>query len=1502
MDSRYKIVISNRNLYKEIELAPNAQQVKVGTATDCDIRLYKDLFFEQIELVFVKNDNTWTVLCSDNLYLTVGKGDMRKLITKVLSHGDTFEVKYQSADNVVFDVDFLIDFDNGHTKYDRAIQLGSKPGASIGSSSGSDILLKSSFAKNDVIELNKQGGGLALSIRKSTYGVYHNGKKASSGVVIKEGDFLSIADYFFFYKNDCLWTEKRNDIEVKNLTYFDLPDRTGYPKFNRNTRIKIALGQDPIEILDPPAIPQKPKNNLITKLLPSMGMLLASGVMAFIGGAMIIMSLISGVMAILTTAVTMRENKKDYEKNTKARVEKYNAYIATKRSEIEESRKIEQSLLNEIYVSQAIEAARFDEFSPSLFDRAPEDADFLCVNLGRGSIEAQREIKYKKQERLEIADELQLYPEKISDEFRYVHDAPVVCDFKKANAIGVVGNPGYRFNQLKNIVIDLVARQYFSDVRFVFAADESNADKVSWLRMLPHVYDETTKLRTIVTDNESKNIVFEYLYKELSLREQAKRFTYRIVVFFFDDCGFKSHPISKFVEKAQSLGITFVFFGSEVAEIPQGCGYIIEQVADKGLLISTENRNKQIAFVYPRLSDMDAGKIINLMAPVYCEEISLEGTLTKSISMFEMLNIIAVDDIDLEKRWAKSQVFKSMTAPIGVSKTGIISLDLHDKAHGPHGLVAGTTGSGKSEILQTYILSMSTLYHPYEVAFVIIDFKGGGMVNQFKDLPHLLGAITNIDGKEIDRSLKSIKAELQKRQRLFAEAEVNHIDKYIRKYKAGEVAIPLPHLILIVDEFAELKAEQPEFMKELISAARIGRSLGVHLILATQKPSGQVNEQIWSNSRFKLCLKVQSKEDSNEVLKSPLAAEIKEPGRAYLQVGNNEVFELFQSAYSGAPEKMDDSSVKEFAIYSLSSCGKRTPVYVQKRKKAEGNNATQLDAIVQYVASYCDGIGLTRLPNICLPPLEDCITIPSKLPDYNLHALPLGIYDDPDSQYQGVAQFNLCDENTLIVGSSMTGKTNLLQDIIRLVSNKFSPKEAVFYIADFGAMYLKNFEALHHVGGVVTLAEGEKLKNLFKLLTSEVQERKARFLNCGLSSYTAYCEAGHTDLPHIFFIIDNFSAFKELYAEAYEDQFLYLSREGISCGISLIVTNAATSGFGYRYLSNFACRIAFKCNDASEYMNVFDRCRMQPKDVPGRLLCRLNKEIFEMQSFVAFEGQKEFERSAAVKRFVEEVNSIYADFHARKIPSIPDVLTFDYIEENYNTDSRGYQYPIGLDYADVDVVTIDLKAWNEFCIIGREAERRNAVTKSMIAAIHRNVLVKPVRLYIIDSVERPLKAMKDYGYVERYTIDYSEIGTIFDEIMPELQERHELLMAGGIEKLAHLPEIIILVNSKDGLEYISQTKQVLEVYNRLTKQFKSLGVAFIFSDVEDTAVGYNGPELLKRFKESKKAIVAGSLQDFKFCDIPSAAVRNNKTMNAGDCFLLNGSEVSRIKMAEEGVR
>ena len=255
MESRYKIVISNRNLYKEIELAPNAQQLRVGTGTECDVRLHKDLFFEQIELMFVKNDDNWVVSCSDNLYLTIGKGDIRKLMTKNLKHGDSFEVKYQSSDNLMFYVDFLIDFDSGKTKYDRAIRVSNASSITIGAGAA-NIALGSAYAKKDFIELIRKDKEYTLNIKSTTYGIYHNGKKAVSGEMIKDGDFLSVADYFFYYRDELLWTASRKDLTIKSLSYHDLPERNTYPKFNRNTRVRIALNSEPVEILDPPAKPK----------------------------------------------------------------------------------------------------------------------------------------------------------------------------------------------------------------------------------------------------------------------------------------------------------------------------------------------------------------------------------------------------------------------------------------------------------------------------------------------------------------------------------------------------------------------------------------------------------------------------------------------------------------------------------------------------------------------------------------------------------------------------------------------------------------------------------------------------------------------------------------------------------------------------------------------------------------------------------------------------------------------------------------------------------------------------------------------------------------------------------------------------------------------------------------------------------------------------------------------------------------------------------------------
>lgn len=1114
MENRYKIILSGNQIYKEAELPADMERVTVGTGIDCTVRLRRDLFFESIQIEFVKESGGWRATCSDNIYFT--EGDIRKYMTRKVIHGDTLEVRYQESEGLVFRIDFQIDFDSGSHRCERMINLDRYQTISIGNNSAYEIALSGVYAKREFVRLTRGQGGWTLEVMNSEYGVYHNGKKTEQKEWIKDGDFFSVADYYFFLKGNALWAEIRSDLTVNGLGFGDYPERNGYPRFSRNTRLKTVICEDKIEISDPPSKPQKPKSNLFMKLFPSFGMLIAAGAMAFMGGTMIIFSLISCTIAIITAVVGVMEGKKEFREKTANRIEVYQKYIASKRQEIEECRNREWTERNEIYIPAEQEIQQVETFSPDLFDRTPQDEDFLCVRLGSGPIESARQVNYKKQEKLEIEDDLSLLPEQTASFYKELQNAPVICDLKNVNAVGITGEEADRFELLKLIVTDVALRHFAADVKLFFVAEKEHAGRMHLFRFLPGAYCVQTDTRGIVTDDESKTLIFEYLYKELTMRAQEKRSYPHLLIFFYDEYGYKKHPISQFTEKGKDLGVTFLFFGQTRADIPVGCDYVVQLSGGyRGVLINAAEKSKTVPFVSSQISDTLAVRIVRTLAPVCTDEVSLEGELIKNISMFKMLNILSVEDLDLKARWSASKVTKSMAAPVGVSKTGIVMLDLHDKAHGPHGLVAGTTGSGKSEILQTYILSMATLYHPYEAAFVIIDFKGGGMVNQFAQLPHLLGAITNIDGNAINRSLKSIKAELQKRQKYFAQADVNHIDKYIRKYKAGEVSEPLPHLIIIVDEFAELKAEQPEFMKELISAARIGRSLGVHLILATQKPAGQVNEQIWSNSRFKLCLKVQSKEDSNEVLKSPLAAEIKEPGRAYLQVGNNEIFELFQSAYSGVPEREDEGTGKAFTIYEVPDGGKKVPVYVKKKNKGQEGMNNQLEAIVSYVSEYFRSIQIPQLPDICLPPLRECIEFPpvskeavqEQKKEVGFYAW-IGVYDDPDHQNQDQYAVNLSAANMIIIGSAQTGKTTILQNVIRSLSEQYTPDEVAIYIIDFASMVLKNFETLNHVGGVVSSSEDEKLKNLFKMLWEEMETRKEKLLSVGVSSFVAYKEAG----------------------------------------------------------------------------------------------------------------------------------------------------------------------------------------------------------------------------------------------------------------------------------------------------------------------------------------------------------------------------------------------------------
>lgn len=1506
MEYSYLVRLSNSKIYKEVQLPMDRPSFKIGMSTDCDARLYKGDFFESFELQFTKTNDTWQISSSENVYISFG--GVERLIIKDLEHGDKFTIR-DNNDNVILNIEYAYDFDNENKNYDRVIDISSAAQVTMGGASNNNIVLNSKYAGKDSIVLTKKNNDLQVKINTSKYGVYHDGKKAKSGEIIHSGDFLSVADFSFYYFEGKLYAEASTDVAVNGLTFTDSVLGNNYPKFNRNTRINLVIDDEKIEILDPPSKPQKPKNNILTRLLPSLVMVVAGLAMAFVSPFM----LVSSGIGVVTAIMSLVQSKKDFKTDSAERIEKYNAYIANKKIEIENYRKEELDSLEKIYISQAQEKNNLNTFSSDLFDRTNEDEDFLCVRLGNGQVEAKREIDYKKQEKLEIEDDLQLIPEQLSKDYKCIDNAPVVCDFKLADAVGVVGPEVGRYSILKNIVIDITARHYFKDVKLVFIANEEHKNSIKWFRMLPHVYNDVTGTRNIVLDDDSKTLIFEYLYKELATREQNKKFDNRIVVFFFDEYGFNNHPISKFVDRCKDMGITFVFFGETKADIPIGIDSLIE-VRDKGeaTLIDTHDGKKSVDFTYPIVTNDEAEKIVNLLAPVYSEELSLEGSLTKSITLFELLNIIAVDDVDIANNWANSKVYKSMAAPLGVSKSGVVELDLHDKAHGPHGLVAGTTGSGKSEVLQSYILAMSLLFPPEDVGFVIIDFKGGGMAQQFRNwdedpnkyrnLPHILGTITDIDGKEIARSLKSIKAELDKRKRLFAEAAVNHIDAYIKKYKAGEVSEPIPHLIIIVDEFAELKADQPEFMKELISAARIGRSLGVHLILATQKPAGQVDDQIWSNSRFKLCLKVQSSEDSNEVIKSPLAAEIKEPGRAYLQVGNNEIFELFQSGYSGGPEKTNDESIKEFKIFNLTDSGRRELVFAQKNKKSEGDKdpQTQLGALVKYIDDYCKNNKVKDLSDICLPSLPKIINFPKQggIKQGDSTLVELGVYDDPDNQYQGKYTVDLSSQNVMIIGSSQSGKTNLLQTMIRDLTTKYSPSEVNIYIIDFASMVLKNFENLNHVGGVVTSSEDEKLKNLIKLIQSEISSRKEKLLEAGVSSFAAYREAGKTDLAQIVLMIDNLTALKELYFQD-DDELLAICREGNSVGISVVIANSQTTGIGYKYLSNFPVRIAMFCNDSGEYSSLFDHCRERIDDIHGRCLVEIDNVHIDCQIYLAYKGEKEFERVEKIRKYTQIINEKYSDerMYVNSVPVIPTVLEYEQSNNLYSKYlSSDTDIILGLNYENVSPVIINCNKIPIIGLSGREGVGCFSFINYFVSFFD-DVQKGTSEFYVIDSIEKQLLSLKDKENVVSYEFLPGKAKEIVESIDLKLANRYEALANENTEFLDNEKFIILLVNSIDAIEEISSDTLALNAFNNIIGKYKNLKVLVFVASIPNAMISYTSPDVLKAIRETKQLLIFDDVKSIKIVDPPyQIAKKFKKSIEPGDCYYISENEFVKLKV------
>lgn len=1240
-----------------------------------------------------------------------------------------------------------------------------------------------------------------------------------------------------------------------------------FPLYKRSPRIIKHLPDGSVNLTPPPAKAEKQKGQLLKMIIPpfvmlsmtiAISILIPRGLYALIGIASTFVSMVMSVTGYVN-------DRKDAKKAEADRQKQYGEYLLRQRKSLDSLRLAQRDALTFHYPSISRIDVMARQWSSRLYERSANDDDFLTVTIGNSTHPASYQISRSSEEIRGEEDNLLTEMNEIADEFSHLENLPATIDLKRAH-LGIVGEKRHIQEQLSILVAQLTFFQSYHDVEIVCLFDQKHRDSFHWMRWYPHCRIKAINVTGMVDGENTRDQVLGNLTqvlkdRKLKKEEQKKETRYLPhYIFIVDEPKLLiNHSIMEYLQDQDSaLGFSLIYTTDMLTSLPENIKTVV-QIGDRdnAVLVMNEGRLTKLPVALQRSGNIQLESMSrSLAALTHIQGISTQ--IPESITFFEMYKIHQPKDLQIISRWKQNSSHKSLAVPLGVrAKDDYVELNLHEKAHGPHGLVAGTTGSGKSEIIQSYILSLAVNFHPYEVGFLLIDYKGGGMAGLFKNLPHLLGMITNLDGGESMRAMASIKSELARRQRVFSAHGVNHINHYNKLFASGEATLPMPHLFLISDEFAELKKEQPEFMSELVSAARIGRSLGIHLILATQKPTGVVDDQIWSNSRFKLALKVQDSSDSNEVLKTADAANITQPGRAYLQVGNNEIYELFQSAWSGAAySHSSEKSDCDDRVYLVNKLGQRQLLGNDLSGGEEAQSRlTQLDVVVQHLEATWAALSLPSVDRPWHPPLPKSMVSP------HIHAtkdvalfsvldarVSIGLVDIPEQQRQDEWIYDFTtDGNLAIFGSSGFGKSTTLMTFIMSLAVKNSPELMRFFVIDLGNAALSQTRGLPHTADYISLDDAEKLDKLVKLISEETQIRKTLLAEQNALNFTMYNTVAEIKLPAIIVVVDNYDVIRELGGDL-EDFWTRLTRDGSGIGIYVVAAATRSGAFKYVMLGNFKKKISHALVDQNEMSALIGRTPYSLGEFPGRAFMKFaNVNMLQVYTAVPYEDDVSYANNIGI--LIDKIGQTYSGQLAEGIRTLPDKLDYDTLLEYASEPAKG-MLPMGLDFDEVEMQGLSL-ANSIHLIMGTSGSGKTNVLRLALKS-----LKDAERIMLVDSREMELGDLALEPNIS-YCSDSQKMAELLEELRGHVQARHASFAQQSLpprQFYSTLPTICIVVDDTDNfIALLSASK--LANFETIIKDALSVGIVLICASLSSRMKGFD--EITKLLKESTSGIILG---------------------------------------------
>jgi S-DNA-T family DNA segregation ATPase FtsK/SpoIIIE len=1004
-------------------------------------------------------------------------------------------------------------------------------------------------------------------------------------------------------------------------------------EFNRSPRV-VPRFAEPKRV--PPAGPKRPDHQpfpyimLIAPIM--MGAILFAATQNILSVVFMMMMPLFVIGHYVDHKMQAKRQKKEGHKLFRASMAAFREDIAAKQ-DIERSVRLQEAPS----VSDTVDAIY--KLGPLLWTHRPEHAGFLSVRFGLGT--APSRIEFEEPANNDTEPEYMQEIQECLAQVRMIDAVPIVSRLRTSGSFGLAGERGLVDDVARGMVLQMVGLHSPAELVVTAIASARSRDRWSWLQWLPHVGSVhsplsgdhlaagvaagsslLSRLEDLVEQREAqardpRPVPRPGLTNDLVQEEQHPAIP-SVLVVVEDDAPVDRGRLTRLVERGPDSGVHVMWVAANIQAIPAACRDFMAVDGDHG---TTTGQVRLGRHTYPvSCESLDAGLAVELarmMSPLVDvgKPVDDDSDLPRAVSYATLTGKDFLDNPQVvAERWQENNSVHSSAIPNRkdqgtlralVGSKGVEPFYLDLKNEGPHALVGGTTGAGKSEFLQSWVMGMASAYSPDRVSFLFVDYKGGAAFADCVHLPHTVGLVTDLSPHLVRRALTSLRAELHYREHLLNRKKAKDL---LALHREADPEAP-PYLIIIVDEFAALATEVPEFVDGVVDVAARGRSLGLHLILATQRPAGVIKDSLRANTNLRVALRMADEDDAVDILGVPTAAYFDPsiPGRGAAKTGPGRI-QGFQTGYAGGwtTEKPQRPRIDivEMAFGSGPSWEAPAPKDAVEDQAAGPNDIARM---TQNIIQAADWLGIEPPRKPWLNELARTYDF-SKLPNPRTdERLLLGVADDPAHQDQPTVFYEPDkDGNMAVYGTGGSGKSAALRGIA--IAAAVTPRGGPVHVygIDCGSSGLKMLDGLPHVGEIISGDDVERVGRLLRWLRDIAEDRSERYAQVRASTIVEYRRlANRPDEKRIFVLVDGMSAFRESYEysrlSALWDIFLQLATDGRPLGIHLIVSGDRPNSVPPSLLASIQRRLVLRLTSEDDYLSLdVPRDVLGPSSPPGR--------------------------------------------------------------------------------------------------------------------------------------------------------------------------------------------------------------------------------------------------------------------------------------------------------------